>query len=664
MIHYFELISMFTSFDIYGKQVSFTVAGHSSFQTNVGSCFSAMTLVLTIFCFLLFGSDLFYKENPFVVDQTTQPLQTTPLFFNSGNYTVVFSFGDDYFNFDPKGYFDISIHNEYIDNFNGNLSSQSINLRECTEFDMRDYSGLYQQGHFYCFDIDSFQLNGSWTENYLSRIKFVVNRCKNTTNSAIICKSDEIITKKIQDDVYFNIYTEDNSVNTENFAAPFSNYIKDIYWLLDNNLGKHAEVFLKKVSVETDSGIFLSSKNSDFVHKFEHYDLDVVSNLNPINRTYPFMKLILYASAHTQLIKRVYPKIQMVAAEVSGIVKIASIVIMSLLSVYTSYALTIYLIKSEFDNTKKNSNLFIDTKGISNRLLVDDSKIKQNSPQIKDFNIDPKFKKNEASSTARNKQNSPDVSAVRSLNWVEMNKIIHDKSIFESFPIIKNNQVNSSSRWQRFLSKFGVFSKKKRKSGKIFQGSHKLKPILNDGEELKQSPKQINGRKSIMINKLESYKTNGVAQIDPNKSTGFQFSFWDYLAAKYCLSRFFNKKKKLNKKLKMFQKAQITISSYFDARILIRRIIDIERMKKLLFTEEQLKVYEFLTKPKLFYGKEEKGTTFTINDISHEFVDRTDKKIDEKIEGIENFYKRIMKEENPYHVDRKLYNMLDAGLKE
>lgn len=663
---------MFTSFDIYGKQVSFTVSGNPSFQTTVGSCFSALTLALTIFCFLLFGSDLFYKENPFVVDQTTQPLQTTPLYFNSGNYTVVFSFGDDYFNFDPKGYFDISIHNEYIDNFNGNLTSKSIALRKCNEFDMRNYLGLYQQGHFYCFDIDSFNLNGSWTENYLSRIKFVVNRCKNTTNSATICKSDEIITKKIQDDVYFNIYTEDNSVNTENFAEPFSNYIKDIYWLLDNNLGKHAEVFLKKVSVETDSGIFLSSKNTDFMHKFEHYDLDVVSNLNPINRTYPLMKLILYASAHTQLIKRVYPKIQMVAAEVSGIVKIASIVIMSLLSVYTSYSLTIYLIKSEFDNTK----------GKSNRLPNDDLKIKQNAPIIKTcdnhsnriqrmnengFNEDPKFKKIELSAT-RSKQNSPDVSTVRGLNWIEMNRIMHDRSMIECIPMLKNQkgEVKPSSRWQYFFSKFGFFFKfkNKRKSGKIFQSSHKLKPMFNENEEPKPISKNISGRKSIMINQLESYKKNGVALMASNKSTGFQFSFWDYLTAKYCFSRFFNKRKKLNKKLKMFQKAQITISSYFDARILIRRIIDIERMKKLLFTEEQMKVYEFLTKPKLFYEKKEKGTTFTINDISHEFVDITEKKIDEKIEGVEAFYKRMMKEENPCHVDRKLYNMLDAGLKE
>ena len=114
----------------------------------------------------------------------------------------------------------------------------------------------------------------------------------------------------------------------------------------------------------------------------------------------------------------------------------------------------------------------------------------------------------------------------------------------------------------------------------------------------------------------------------------------------------------------MFQKATMAISSYFDARLLIRKIIDIERMKKLLLTEEQLKVYDFLTKPKLFYEKEEKGTSFTIKDMGPGFKKITEKKLEEKIECVESFYRRILNENNPNQIDKALYYMMDEDLRE
>jgi hypothetical protein len=335
---------------------------------------------------------------------------------------------------------------------------------------------------------------------------------------------------KIQDDVYFNIYTEDKSVNTNNFNELFSNYIKDLYWLLDNNLGKHVEVFLKKVTIETDSGFFLSSKTSDFIHKFEHYDLDVVSNSNSLNRTYPLMKLILYASSQTQQIQRIYPKVQMIAAEVSGIVKIFSILCMALLSVYTSYKLTIFLINSEFDNSRKKKSIFIPKITLSNL------------KEIPHENLTPPNNQNQG------------------------RFLIYKEQIKNTIKLHKKNQKHESEIFSMTFTQYPT----------------KMLPDVNPLDQ-----------KAKVREKLENlFSKNHQSHAD------FKFTFWDYVISKYCLISCFRRKGKLkNKKLKMFLKAQLTISSYFDARILIRKIIDIERMKKVLFSDEQLKVYEFLAKP-------------------------------------------------------------------
>lgn len=721
---------MFSSLDIYGKQISFGIDGRSSFQTNLGSFITLVTLALTIFCCLLFGSDLYYKENPSVVDQTSQPLETTPLYFKPENYTMVFSFGDDYFNFDPTGFFTISISYEFIDNFNANKTTSQMTMRNCTEYDMRNYLGLFKQGHFLCLNIAEFVLKGSWTENYLSRIKISVNRCRNSTLSPIVCKPDEVISKKIQDDVYFNIYAEDKSVNTDDFDSPFTNYIKDLYWLLDNKLGKHVEVFLKKVTISTDSGSVLSSTSSDFVHKFEHYDLDVVSNENIVNRTYPLMKLVLYASSHTQLIQRVYPKVQFVAAEVSGIVKIFSMVCMVLLSFYTKYALTIFLINSEFDNTRKPKKKTTNfsrrsfpqigrepTQMISKPQEVNSchpSEELRKPPRFKKFIVqnhsegdytesveergatDRKLIQNcfdnnlmemgETNKYTPSPTNNPEENIMLKLrktaektkeknNSLSFGDTILHIDLSKAKDPIRSNNEDSIPLGRAMSSRKILMPNSLSRFELAWQKSRKRLPEKTDLDGLNlstprsrglDSPKSQDVKANIWQKIQKQNKRRSFFSRNTNvdeKNLGFKFTFWDYIVAKCCWGCCLRKKLR-NKKSKMFQKATIAISSYFDARLLIRKIIDIERMKKLLLTEEQLKVYEFLTKPKLFYEKEEKGTSFTIKDMGLGFKKMTEKKLQEKIECVESFYRRIFNENNPNQIDKALYYMMDEDLRE
>ena len=84
-------------------------------------------------------------------------------------------------------------------------------------------------------------------------------------------------------------------------------------------------------------------------------------------------------------------------------------------------------------------------------------------------------------------------------------------------------------------------------------------------------------------------------------------------------------------------------------------------MKKCLFTPEQIKIYEFLTKPHLFYDKDSKKEIFTLNELVPIFHS---KKVEKTMELIDDFNKRIMTETRPNHIDKTLFNMLDKDLKE
>ena len=779
---------MFSRLDYYGRNISFGIDNRATFQTYLGSILTLLTIGLIILCILVFGSDLYYSENPNLLDQTSQPLETTPLYFEPDNYTLAFSFGDGYFSFDPSKYFSTAITYEYINNFESYTNVTPLSFRLCSAKDFQRYLGYYQQGNFYCLNINSFILNGSWTENFLSRIYVKVNRCKNTTSNNNSCYSDDIISKKIQDGVYFNIYVEDRSVDGENYKEPFSNYLKDLYWSLDNYIGKHVEVYLRKVSMNTDSGLLLSSYENNFIHKFENYDLDMVSVQNPINRTYPLVKLVIYASAKTQIIKRIYPKIQQVAAEVSGMIKIASTFFVIILGFYTNYALTIYLINSEFDtNTKKKTKKItllslknielrpnlektdvvlttvnnplitalegeedkqegkeqIDSRRLhseneyshsidekhGNEALVSarptdkmisvkiDSTIKaiqelpekENPPlkliqesvhqekneQMKKENLNPKEKKNEFINESSPQEQSIDEESLKNqpvhlkpLKQEEFNLELGSIKVNETYDKIEQEGLKSSifSR-KRVPTKIPPYqlraeplSNRELKTKKIVK-----KTTINEGkmeesrsviikEESKKhvTMKNLHNseqfleksllRKSTMKKKLQllSPRKSSVSANKANESN-FKFTFGDYIRSKWC----FGNRKQRSKKIKLFQKAEMIINSFFDARLLIRKIIDIARMKKFLFTDEQLKVYEFLTKPKLFYEKDDISRKLTIDDMAPVFTYISEKKVENNMATIENFYKRLqILDGNANHVDKALFDMLDEDLKE
>ena len=103
--------------------------------------------------------------------------------------------------------------------------------------------------------------------------------------------------------------------------------------------------------------------------------------------------------------------------------------------------------------------------------------------------------------------------------------------------------------------------------------------VLSTPRWMMDSPKSQDIRTSIWQkiqnqNKRKSFFSRNT--IVDEKTVGFKFTFWDYIMSKCCWGCCLRKKHR-NKKIKMFQKATMTISSYFDARLLIRKIFDIER---------------------------------------------------------------------------------------
>lgn len=664
---------MLANFDFYGKKISFGINQEGTFKTSIGGLLSIGTLALLIISILTFGSDLYHKENPNVLDQTTQPFETEPLFFSSKNYTFAIFFTDYYFVINPSSFFNISVSYQTVNNLNGSIEeNKNVKMRNCTSEDFIRYPSNFLEGKLFCMDLDSFHLKGSWSENDISFITISVNRCQNSSDSNLTCASTETINQKVRDGVFLNVFTEDKSINSKNYEVPFKNYLKNSYWLLDLNIYKFAKLYLRKVSLITDDGLILPSYNEDITIKYDYIDFDMktVYSDDP-SQTLFYVNIM--ASQKTQEITRIYPKLQFVAAEVSGAFRLFTMFSFIALYFYSNYALTLFLINQEFNTFNLGKGLVqkkpkFNTKNQNVKTLQEEDKVDFPESIICSPVIFHRVKsENDGYSEAMDEKNFQERKNTKNKSSfeIQLKKITpSEKKYVQVNKAEKNERITKVPEIEEkppIARKFATLENKKENLVDLTPIQQKdLDSIRNSTMSLKKFTR-LNTRKSILESKMMTL-TSGERKkmkLFPEKYN-FEISFREYIGLKLCPKRY----TKSEKKMKIFKKAEYLINHTFDARNLLKSQIDMARLKRCLFTPEQLKIYKILNKPYLFLNDNDKEQTVNLKELVPVF-DVNEKKVGKTLQVVEEFIKRVTEEEhNVNYVDKMLLNMLNDDLKE
>lgn len=128
----------------------------------------------------------------------------------------------------------------------------------------------------------------------------------------------------------------------------------------DNMLFKKYEIFLKYVEMNTDYGWILESKSHKSYLAFSHlsYDFETINEINPYNHQNTYIKFNHYVVKDREIFNRTYTKIQTLAAQVGGILKLFVTFFQGILILYSETGL-IHSLKETLTQEKSESQIAV-----------------------------------------------------------------------------------------------------------------------------------------------------------------------------------------------------------------------------------------------------------------------------------------------------------------
>ncbi|EAS06475.1 transmembrane protein, putative (macronuclear) [Tetrahymena thermophila SB210] len=199
--------------------------------------------------------------------------------------------------------------------------------------------------------------------------------------------------------------------------------------------------------------------------------------------------------------------------------------------------------------------------------------------------------------------------------------------------------------------------------------------VQETNEIIKQVP-DIQRDQSINANQLVFSQSNKKSKIknamkifDTSQQT-IQYKFFDYLKHFFC-----SKRKALKSKKILLDYSIKKLNQNLDILHILNKMIEIDKLKYLIFDEDQMKLFEFIPKPKIglndieIDGQKEFTSSQNTNIISknkqrnsHNYYFQADKTSEEKAKDAQLSFLKIYQKKNKSKIDEKLINTIDPNM--
>ena len=434
------LFTYFKHIDMFGTHPLFTIRGHQTFQTFIGSIVSLICIIAITYYMCYFLNEIFYHKNPTIL--TKNYYDQTPKFIKLTKKNFTFALGlqdQDYSEFIDETIYNISaVYTKVTLYTNGtmkNFFSEPIKIIKCNKYEFETIPEKYKTldlKNLYCLDKNEIEIEGEYKSNIWSYVKINFTKCINSTNNNYQCRTNEEINNLLKGG-FLGIFMPDYNILLNSYKNPYNSYIKNIYSTFSSLYFADMFIYLKEVAIDTDSGYFFKNKNTI---KFAVYDYS--QNEIDFRETDHFLSVTLRVSSKTEVHQRSYIKLQTIFSNVGGMLKMIllfgeySIVFFKIL-LYKNYILEFFnldesfiriqKIRKEFHLGNKSENLFI-----SNQLDPINSSVQKNLFQNQNlyFNKNNNNIKLKIAETSENKSNSGS-----EIEEISKNEMINPNNIFK-----------------------------------------------------------------------------------------------------------------------------------------------------------------------------------------------------------------------------------------
>ena len=618
--------------DMLGRNTLVTFHNESTFRTSGGGLFSlfliSFFLVVGYYYLLMFLS----HPNPVIIIQENFYEPKYPKYEVKNYLPLAFRFEDmsgnsiydrTYIDFEVN-YFNCTRDEKYT----FICEKTKINFKNCTSNSFtNDLKNLFKPflNNSFCINLNDYVIDsenntnltieGYWDQNKISYFQISIKKCEN--NSDILCKNDSEIMNYLNKAVYFSMYNLNYNLMYNDYETPFKGIINNCYFVIEREIGKIFFNNFVKTTLGTDIGPVFTDYDNITVYNNEGFlqDLFYYNETKEINY---LSSVEIHTSRLVRYNRRGYVKITTVFANLGGVINICMILCEILFSRIVNLKFYLKLINSFFNfpeelfekelpkeikelhDDKFMKHLYLDNNGIDMKEVNFSKKSKKNRNLLYD-NIGYRIKLND---------NKKDNTTEESLKSADNNNV-DLKSIPEENEN-DNNELNDIVSLQIRKRKFFKYykhnflsnnNKKNYRDKCNIVVSNILKPKLKSLED-----KQLTGKKvldfnkqtfSLLNNSLRCYSkksTNKNESIEKIKFKKLSFSYLEIVIFKYlfCSCLVSNK---LASKILIYHDAKNRIKKLIDILSIVDLYQQVEKLKYLFLTPNQISLFNFPSKP-------------------------------------------------------------------
>ncbi|EAR99693.1 transmembrane protein, putative (macronuclear) [Tetrahymena thermophila SB210] len=564
---------MLANFDYFGIPVQMRVSKDLKHKTNFGGLVTiATTIAMFVYSYFILNQCFSYL-NPNIVSQDYVTSQPDDVVFNQQQYTFAMGIQDQsltHFLDESIYYLDVQLmettksYNETTNEYDQNTVTQPIKMERCTKnhFQVQGAQSFFETLNYtniYCLPLD-FQLSlaGQFGAMKYKRLYIQVKSCIQN------CSDETIIEQKLNN-VAFQLYYVNYIISPANLNNPFTPIAQNTFWQSGYSLFKNINIYFRKNTISTDQGLITQDFQSDYRMM---YSLDRETIVTKTDNKMYELYIGLEKNKQSECI-RTYMKLLSATSQIGGIFNIFFIIGSIVCFPVQKISLYYRLIDSIFDFKEKREEVqfqfekdyVVENKVLSNTNYFSNSQHKKYRKSFAHQSRDQVFNK-----PLKNNQNQT--------NFISLENS-QKQNIFQNIP--KKSDSSSKLPHKYLVDNVSEENIQENKTNLKSQ-----KQSQND-----QSSKQIQNTKLISkIGDLLSFI------FQKSKNIKFNISKMMKSQIKY--------KTNFKPEYQMIDYSIQYLQQYLDIRNIMKKLQDIEKLKYLLLDENQIKLFESISKPTLY----------------------------------------------------------------
>ncbi|EWS73443.1 small GTP-binding domain protein (macronuclear) [Tetrahymena thermophila SB210] len=640
---------MLDQLDIFGSQIFLRFNKQQTYNTRLGTCVTLIIYVLIFYRLFVLIVDVVQRNNPEVIYNERQV--DDPAIFEASSISFPIAFGmenqENYNYYIDESIYTISAFwnqkiltfNETTQQYVSTYNQVSINVQPCT---IENFQNLKNQKYYlslnytnmYCLPPDLvLPIQGDFPSKVYSDIQITVKKCSKN------CQSKEILDKFLQKSS-FALQLSDSYVDPTISDNPFKIYSRDMFWATSTLLPKDAIVYIRNNYVYSDFGWFFPDVTTQ---RFPAYSFSESFEYPPSFQDYFLTIYFRFEKQKEGVYKRSYKKFNSILSEIGG---------------FTQSFLAIgYIICKKISQTKLDIDL------INKAFKFQGSLKSKQQNEGQQTNINEQQKQGNKKKLKKSKQSQ------ESQNNSKVNLTSSDENLRKNNQTFKNNiqnfcydgQIDESSQKQNLSQSPQQNSPtyQNQKSDKFYCDLNQQDTVLE--QRRKQKSKQLTVSqqmmsyfkdKSIQLKKPVEKSDNQKQQINKMLSLKEQEKRKKQIEDQF--------KKRLDNQMSSIREK---LYHNIDVFNIIYKLNELEKLKRLIFDQDQLKLFDYLPKPTIqtdicFKQNEKK------DDLEIDLLYQDNRSELQKARESFQAYQNIAHKNDQSILDQKLINQLDPALKE